>query len=168
MYINLWKAVRVLQICGIERKRKKPDLDIWQKPLCPQKNPKSNVTTQKRLQTNIGRSVGVTTGLHATGVVKPVYGIDNYNRHVRYMMRWSDVLINSLLNFKCQQIWNEITLLIFYLAIGTVQSLPDLLSWRQISLKLNTNTLIEFNKATNEMYTLSLYTEQVVQNEQKY
>ena len=58
--------------------------------------------------------------------------------------------------------------LIFYLAIDTVQSLPDLLSWRQISLKLNTNTLIEFNKETNETYTLSLYTEQVVQNEQKY
>ena len=51
-----------------KRKKKRSDSVLWQKPLHRQKNPKSNVTTQKRhqktlitqrLRTDLGRSVGV-------------------------------------------------------------------------------------------------------------
>ena len=54
----------------MREKRKQFDSVLWQKPLHPQKNPKSNMTTQKRyqkssipqrLRTDLGRSVGVTT-----------------------------------------------------------------------------------------------------------
>ena len=50
-------------------KRKRSDSALWQKPLHRQKNPKSNVTTQRtppktsitqRLRTDLGRSAGVT------------------------------------------------------------------------------------------------------------
>ena len=63
-------------IVKVKRKRKRSDQVIWQKPLHPQKTPKSNVTTQKtsitqRLRTDLGRSVGVTTAT-PTGVVKSV------------------------------------------------------------------------------------------------
>ena len=51
------------------KKRKRSDSALWQKPLHRQKNPKSNVTTQRtppktsitqRLRTHLGRSAGVT------------------------------------------------------------------------------------------------------------
>ena len=52
-----------------QEKRKRSDSALWQKPLHWQKNPKSNVTTQRtppktsitqRLRTDLGRSAGVT------------------------------------------------------------------------------------------------------------
>ena len=52
-----------------KEKRKRSDSALWQKPLHRQKNPKSNVTTQRtppktsitqRLRTDLGRSAGVT------------------------------------------------------------------------------------------------------------
>ena len=52
-----------------QRKRKRSDSVLWQKPLHQQKSPKSNTTTQntppktsitQRLRTDLGRSVGVT------------------------------------------------------------------------------------------------------------
>ena len=52
-----------------KRKRKRSDSSLWQKPLHRQKNPKSNVSTQKtppktsitqRLRTDLGRSAGET------------------------------------------------------------------------------------------------------------
>ena len=50
---------------SLVKKRKRSDSDLWQKPLHPQKNPKSNVTTQnatktsitQRLRTDLRRSV---------------------------------------------------------------------------------------------------------------
>ena len=53
-----------------KRKRKRSDSVLWQKPLHPQKNPKSNMTTKKKqrktaitrlLRTDLGQSVGVMT-----------------------------------------------------------------------------------------------------------
>ena len=61
-----------------ERKRKRSDSVLWQKPLHPQNNPKINVTTQKRhqklwLHYYCGlRTVSWSNSSHPTGVVKPV------------------------------------------------------------------------------------------------
>ena len=65
-----------------KRKRKKSDSVLWQffKPLYPQKNPKSIVTTYKNADKNFDyttiadrlRTVEV-TAVNPTGVVKPVY-----------------------------------------------------------------------------------------------
>ena len=55
---------------NIKRKRKRSDSVLWPKPIHQQENPKNNVTTQKkpprtsitrRLRTDLGGSVGVTT-----------------------------------------------------------------------------------------------------------
>ena len=66
--LSNWNFYRVAR--GLEQeKRKRSDSALWQKPLHRQKNPKSNVTTQRtppktsitqRLRTDLGRSAGVT------------------------------------------------------------------------------------------------------------
>ena len=68
---NAWTIIR--------RKRKRSDSAPWQKPLHQQKNPKSNVTTQKRLKnfdytTTADRlwTVSWSNDNHPTGVFKPV------------------------------------------------------------------------------------------------
>ena len=61
-------------------KRRRSDSVLWQKPLHPQKSPKSNVTTEKRQQnldyTTIAdrlRMVSWSNSSHPTGEVKPAY-----------------------------------------------------------------------------------------------
>ena len=69
-----------LLIFSHQRKRKISDLVIWQKPLHPQTNPKSNMTTQKNVTENFNyttiadrlRTVSWVNDSHPTGVVKPV------------------------------------------------------------------------------------------------
>ena len=68
----------------MKRKRRRSDPVLWQNPLYQQKirKPKDNTQTPpktlitQRLQTDLGRSVGVTS--HPTGVVKPVYGYPTF------------------------------------------------------------------------------------------
>ena len=61
-----------------KRKRKRSDSALWQKPLHRHKNPKSNVSTQRtppktsitqRLQTDLGRSAGVTIAIQLVAIV---------------------------------------------------------------------------------------------------
>ena len=70
----------MIYINRCKRKRKRSDSVLRQKPLHPEKNPNKQCDNTKkppktsmtqRLQTDLGRSVGVTTT--TTGVVKPVY-----------------------------------------------------------------------------------------------
>ena len=72
-----WSSFHIVSILDIaiyskrkkKEKRKRSDSVLWQKPFHRQKNPKSNVTTQRtppktsitqRLRTDLGRSAGVT------------------------------------------------------------------------------------------------------------
>ena len=59
----------------VKRKRKRSDSVLWHKPLHPQKNSKSNVTTQKRHRL---RRVSWSYDRQPTGVVKSVYGIKTF------------------------------------------------------------------------------------------
>ena len=43
-------SIPYVGLSSLQRKRKRSDSVLWQKPLHPQNNPKSNVTTQKRHQ----------------------------------------------------------------------------------------------------------------------
>ena len=84
VYQKIYKYIRQSRLCSArleassgprtkgvscKEKRKRSDSALWQKPLHRQKNPKSNVTTQRtppktsitqRLRTDLGRSAGVT------------------------------------------------------------------------------------------------------------
>ena len=65
------------------RKRKRSDSVLWQKPLHPHKIPKSNIITHKQ---NATKNFDYTTIVavswsndsHPTGVIKPVYGIPTF------------------------------------------------------------------------------------------
>ena len=78
-----------IKIERLKRKRGRSDSVQWQNPLHQHKirKPKDNTQTPpktsitQRLQTNLGRSVGVTS--HPTGVVKPVYGYPILNKETK-------------------------------------------------------------------------------------
>ena len=80
--ISLQQHLRSFR-CKEKRKRKRSDAFLWQKPLHPQTNPKSNVTIQKRHQKNFNyttiadrfRTVSWCNNSHPTGVVKPFIDI---------------------------------------------------------------------------------------------
>ena len=70
---------------ALERKRKRSDSVLWQKSLPPQKNPKSNVTTQKRPNnfnyTTIADrllTVSCSNSSHPTGAVKQVHATSTF------------------------------------------------------------------------------------------
>ena len=82
-YTCAWVSVR--STAPVQRKRKGSDSVLWQKPLHPLKNPKSNVTTQKMYQnfdyttiTDRLRTVSWGNDSDPTGVVKTVYGIPTF------------------------------------------------------------------------------------------
>ena len=81
-YKNLHKAFAASSIdCTNNRKGKRPDSVLWQKPLHPKKNPKKNATTPsntgitQRLRL---RKVSKDNDSHPTCVVKLVYGIQTF------------------------------------------------------------------------------------------
>ena len=87
-------AISNIRKTSMKRKRKRSDSVLWQKPLHRQKNPKSNMTTQKCHQnfhyTTIAdrlRTVSWDIDSHQTGVVKPVNGNLPTNRKSRVIKR---------------------------------------------------------------------------------
>ena len=80
-WFQIMIRLRSIQNRGnIKRKGKRSYSVLWQNPLQPQKDPKSNVTTQKRHKkfdyttiVNWLRTVSWSNNSHPTGVVKSVY-----------------------------------------------------------------------------------------------
>ena len=104
---------------NVKRKKKTSDSVLWKKPVNPQKNPKSNVATQKTppkssitqwLRTDLGRSVWVTTATqHQPNVNFCTMSVKPFGQNAYYIFAQSysnfTQCLSAMKGGTCTQYW---------------------------------------------------------------